>query len=147
MDKFDLGQGDEKDVDDLLAQINDDSILKLSVNTHQSTNGMRAPLLEDHHEVSKDGIDPDLEARFASLKAPRPKAKEKETTGKSKPHGDVSASPKQSSKGSIARSTSVESDGGDSLDAELIARLQALKGPSALKVAFKPKVSYIFSHI
>lgn len=127
MDKLYLGDEDDKDVDNLLAQINDESILKLSVNTHQSTSGMRAPLLEEHHEGGKDVIDPDLEARFASLKAPRPKAKEKIVSAKSKRHGDVPASPNRSS---IPRSTSGESDGGDSLDAELMARLQALKGPS-----------------
>lgn len=145
MDKLYLGQEDEKDVDDLLAQINDESILKLSVNTHQSTNGMRPPLSDDQ-ELSKEGIDPDLEARFASLKAPRPKAKEK-GAGKSKHHGDISdvsagkgVSKVEQTSGiiSIARSTSAESDSGDSLDAELIARLQALKGPSV-----PPKVALL----
>ncbi|KAG0553432.1 hypothetical protein KC19_12G011100 [Ceratodon purpureus] len=132
MAKLYLGQENEKDVEDLLAQINDESILKMTVNTHQGTNGMRAPFLEDH-KFGKDGIDPDLEARYASLKAPRPRPKEKGTSaGKSKQSGDVSSSPKRSSKGvsKVERSNSVGSDDVDSLDAELLARLQALKGPS-----------------
>lgn len=137
MAKLYLGQENEKDVDDLLAQINDESILKMSVNTHQGTNGMQAPFLEDQ-KLGKEGIDPDLEARYASLKAPRPKPKEKGTSaGKSKQYGDipksdVSSSPKRSSKGvsKVERSNSAGSDGVDSLDAELLARLQALKGPS-----------------
>jgi hypothetical protein len=134
MDKLYLGQENEKDVDDLLAQLNDASILKMSVNTHKGTNGMQAPFLEDQ-KLGKEGIDPDLEARYASLKAPRPKPKEKgATAGKSKHHGDsdVASSPQRPSKGAshVERSSSGGSDGGDSLDAELLARLQALKGPS-----------------
>ena len=141
MDKLYLGQENEKDVDDLLAQINDESILKMSVNTHKGTDGMQTPSFEDQ-KLGKEGIDPDLEARYASLKAPRPIVKERGTTaGKSKQHGDIPksdvSSPKRSSKGvsAVARSNSADSDGGDSLDAELLARLQALKGPSvALQV-------------
>lgn len=134
MDKLYLGQENEKDVDDLLAQLNDASILKMSVNTHKGTNGMQAPFLEDQ-KLGKEGIDPDLEARYASLKAPRPKPKEKgATAGKSKHRGDsdVASSPQRPSKGAshVERSSSGGSDGGDSLDAELLARLQALKGPS-----------------
>lgn len=136
MDNLYSGQENEKDVDDLLAQFNDESILKMSVNTHKGTSGMQAPFLDDQ-KLEREGIDSDLEARFASLKAPRPKPKEKGTAaGKPKSHGDIPktdvSSPRRSSKGmsKVERSNSIDSDGGDSLDAELLARLQALKGPS-----------------
>jgi len=144
MDKLYLGQENDGEVDALLAQLNDESILKLSVDTHVTTDGMRGSLPDDEDMNSTvEGIDPELAARYASLKAPRPRGREKgKASGKSKPGnaqpGDMSASSKRSSKGvyileqpgNLARSNSTDSDSVDSLDAELIARLLALKSPS-----------------
>lgn len=144
MDKLYLGQENDGEVDDLLAQLNDESILKLSVDTHVTTDSMRGSLPDDEDLNSTvEGIDPELAARYASLKAPRPRGREKgKASGKSKPGnaqpGDMSASSKRSSKGvyileqpgNLARSNSADSDSVDSLDAELIARLLALKSPS-----------------
>lgn len=141
MDKLYLDQENERDVDDLLAQINDENILKMSVNIHhKGANRMRTPFLEDQ-ELGNQGINAELEARYASLKAPRPKAKERGTISRKSKQidilkTDVSASSKRCSKAaskgeqSVSQSKAAVSDEGDSLNAELIARFQALKGPS-----------------
>jgi hypothetical protein len=139
MDKLYLGPDDDTEVNDLLAQLGDESLLKLTVNTHTSTDGVQSGLIEDPSlEPSYEGINSDLAARYASLKAPHPPATKKTSAGSkaaSANKGDDYASSKRSSKpkkGDTGESSKrlssqeIETD----LNAELLARLQALKGPS-----------------
>lgn len=139
MDKLYLGPEEDNDVDDLLAQLGDESLLKLSVNTHTTAEGAPTSFPEDlYPKLENEGIDAGLAARYASLKGPHPKPTDNgKRSGNTKAEGqkgDVPASSQRASTAkedtkSIARS-SQGSDETDSLDAELFARLQALKGPS-----------------
>jgi hypothetical protein len=155
MDKLYLGPDDDTEVNDLLAQLGDESLLKLTVNTHTSTDGVQSGLIEDPSlEPSYEGINSDLAARYASLKAPHPPATKKTSAGSkaaSANKGDDYASSKRSSKpkkGDTGESSKrlssqeIETD----LNAELLARLQALKGPSH-SILVSPAITNIFWHM
>ncbi|KAJ7554166.1 hypothetical protein O6H91_06G128900 [Diphasiastrum complanatum] len=117
----------EEDVDELMSQFQDESLLKLSVNTH---NNRSIPLLEKSNihypvqDLDDSGLHSDLVARYAKLKV-----------GKSGLKPNISTQPGKAAAVKTCPSA-FQSDHGnapfdqmesDTLSAELEARLRALK--------------------